>query len=1422
MAPTKNETPYVGPQPFEKDDQHLFFGRDTEADTVTSLMEAESAVLFYAQSGAGKTSLINTRIVPYFEEEGYNVYPVARVGTKLPMDIDQENIDNIFAFNVIREISSSERELRSLTNVSLNEFVNEISVKNPDQPTLLIIDQFEEILTTYPESSDHRELFFKDVRQLIRDNSFIGVLFAIREDHLAGILRFAPLIPGRLRAQYRMERLRPRQAVEAIEKPAYNADCPFGSGVAKVLVDKMREIQATGKKTTLDEFVEPLQLQIVCKQLWDKIHEKEGPEIQCITSEHIKRHGDVDKSNKDYYELVIGKVAKDELTNEEKIRHWFGNKLITHDIRAQVLKGLNDTEGLPNVVVEQLDRIHHLIRPIEDRGAIWYELVHDLFIQPILASNREWLFKRKNPVKHQANSWENSGKRPEYLITGKPLREMIAWANEHPDFLFDVDNEYLQACRKLEDEKNEQKITRLQKEKELEKAKLLAEEKARAEEEKARKEAEKAKAEEEKARKEAEKGKKRIFVLLLFAVACILVIAWALLEKNNLAIEKNNLAILEEKYRIEAEGNAREAKKNARKAEENARTAICNEKTAVSHSLALLSLNQKRLDELSVLLAIRANKMLLAIQADKICPDIQKIEKGKIRNIIDALLRVLTPVEDRGVLAVHSVACPIGNVRRLAYLDDTLVVATDLNDLFYWDNRNSLSVAKFFFRYENGINSLATSSLKTLKPDEKDQEKIRWLIAIGGNDESVVVWEGTNLADANYNVKKLDKPVVTVALSPDGRYLSAGMEDGTISLWDRNSDNPKSVKPKTSHKGSVILLAFSPDSKFMASGGKDGNVILWQLDHGAKIISREKIIQKSKTEVTALAFSWDSRLLAISSKNDFIRVRNIEGKRPKTDSFKGFKGDTYALAFSHDNKTLASGDGKGSVWLWSPDKPEDKPGEYEAGKSRILSLCYHPQDYYLALAIEGKDDIQVLDYSSENWDLAKMEKPDLSGLKDGAYVVSNPHGKELEKYRLLLKSDLEQESNIDEMMAYRHDDLIKRACRKVWRNFTWEEWKRFFPELPYRIVCDNCSIDSLFKSSRNLARNAAKNTEDKNAPSNDEDFKEAVEILRTIARYKPDSITEPFENMAYEYYITGLLELGFEKAKGEDCEGSKNMFAAAKRINEIHGLGLSEIASLDPEKESSKWKKIRELKELREDFEKIIESYNKNNIEYNNFEKEFENFRKELEQALKSDYAVGIRNIKDIYSKQFLDIANEQIGNAPIPDIKKIERAFRGAELLKSGSAGDVEEKMRNLAKKMHEQAMRFICKDKAKEALESLLVEKAINVDLNEDLNFSNSLCLYGIYWNMSQEVKEYCKELIDKEKNNPGYNFNNAIVQAQLNKWEAARDHLKSYKKLTGDSGEQIHNFFENLKNNNKEKVEEFLNDGKKRIKDQMKCAD
>src|SRR5687767_2464868 len=58
------DNPYVGPRPFTTEERHLFFGRTEEIEILTGLVVARRASLLFAQSGAGKSSLLMAGLAP--------------------------------------------------------------------------------------------------------------------------------------------------------------------------------------------------------------------------------------------------------------------------------------------------------------------------------------------------------------------------------------------------------------------------------------------------------------------------------------------------------------------------------------------------------------------------------------------------------------------------------------------------------------------------------------------------------------------------------------------------------------------------------------------------------------------------------------------------------------------------------------------------------------------------------------------------------------------------------------------------------------------------------------------------------------------------------------------------------------------------------------------------------------------------------------------------------------------------------------------------------------------------------------------------------------------------------------------------------------------------------------------------------------
>lgn len=63
--------PYKGAESYQAEDGELFFGREREAEQIVAMVVSRRLSVLHAPSGAGKTSLLNTRLIPELERRGF-------------------------------------------------------------------------------------------------------------------------------------------------------------------------------------------------------------------------------------------------------------------------------------------------------------------------------------------------------------------------------------------------------------------------------------------------------------------------------------------------------------------------------------------------------------------------------------------------------------------------------------------------------------------------------------------------------------------------------------------------------------------------------------------------------------------------------------------------------------------------------------------------------------------------------------------------------------------------------------------------------------------------------------------------------------------------------------------------------------------------------------------------------------------------------------------------------------------------------------------------------------------------------------------------------------------------------------------------------------------------------------------------------
>lgn len=468
------QNPYVGPRTFTRQESNRFFGREREAQELCSLVISERLTLFYAQSGAGKSSLINTRLAPLLEEAGFVVLPISRVSGDLPPEVKQ--VSNIFIFNLMLSLERGSGAPSRLVDLSLADFLARLTSTDgenycydpqaeldgeADDAALhhvLIIDQFEEIITTHPERWTDREDFFRQLNGAMAADPLLWVVLTLREDYVAALDPYAHLLAGKLQARFYMQRMGSQAALEATRRPAAQYGRPFAPGVAETLIDNLRQIRVPDQRETQPgEFIEPVQLQVVCFQLWESLG-PDSAQTEITEADLIRLAGGrdlaqfVDRALAKFYADAIDLVSSDEPGRTEfDLHNWFESQLITPaKTRALVLQDPQSgaVGGLPKSVIAALEKLF-LIRAESRAGGTWYELVHDRFIDPILQANWEW--QQNHPLIIAARDWQKTDWDESKLYQGEPL----AVAFTHPDAKIGLVKEFLAESRKAETAREE-------------------------------------------------------------------------------------------------------------------------------------------------------------------------------------------------------------------------------------------------------------------------------------------------------------------------------------------------------------------------------------------------------------------------------------------------------------------------------------------------------------------------------------------------------------------------------------------------------------------------------------------------------------------------------------------------------------------------------------------------------------------------------------------------------------------------------------------------------------------------------------------------------------------------------------------------------------------------------------------------------
>ena len=180
--------------------------------------------------------------------------------------------------------------------------------------------------------------------------------------------------------------------------------------------------------------------------------------------------------------------------------------------------------------------------------------------------------------------------------------------------------------------------------------------------------------------------------------------------------------------------------------------------------------------------------------------------------------------------------------------------------------------------------------------------------------------------------------VRTLAISPDGAFLAAGLSTHTAHLLQFPTLKP--VHEFEDLSGWVRSIVFTPDGQFMAAAAGDA-VHLWNRAEGTVALTIENL-----AGIRALAISPDGGTVAVGLQDNSIQLRSLsDGSLSKI--LLGHEGWIRCLAFSPDGTQLASGAFDATARLWDVSSGQ-LLHTLSDHQSSVLGIVFSPDGTTLA------------------------------------------------------------------------------------------------------------------------------------------------------------------------------------------------------------------------------------------------------------------------------------------------------------------------------------------------------------------------------------------------------------------------------------------------------------------------------------------
>ncbi|NEO55095.1 MAG: WD40 repeat domain-containing protein [Okeania sp. SIO3B5] len=882
--------PYQDLYHFNPENSKYFFGRKVFVEKLYQYTETRNFIPVLGASGSGKSSVILAGLVPRLVKAGHWQFTHFRPGNdpflalaQALVPLYEPNLDKTDGMAAARKLSGYFQD----NTIPLSDVFATIQHNHPQNRTLLIADQFEELYTLCSDESTRRkflDLLLNTFQSLTEQSSVSTVLVAtMRADFFDNALSYRPLVDLLQKNNIMLGPMNSEELKEVIEEPAKNLEVNFEGGLVERILN---DVDKQPGNLPLLEFA--------LTKLWEKRQGKK------LTHKAYKDIGEVSGALTLYADDEFKKLKPEE---QQKVRRIFVQLVRpgqgTEDTRRVATKAdLNESNW--DLVRKLADaRLVVTSRAVITSGTEnnseqeTVEVVHEALIKN-WGQLREWMEVDREFLSWQEQlrlvkmQWGENNKDKGSLLRGAALAKAEEKLQERPEDL-EAETEFIQESIQERDRLKQEEEERQQRE--LEAAQRLV------------------KVTQAKERQQKQANKKlRLGAIVLGLLGIVAVFGWrrAVVSNSNITT-KNDFEHLKASFNSTQtwdtliEGIKQGKKlKNAGWAEAQTRLLGADTLRQIISWQGKMEYNRLNHDEEAISVVFSPKGDLIATAGGDGITKLSKPDGTLVANL----------EHGRGVY--RAVFSPKGDLVATASQDNTAKI---------WNSSDGSLVKTL--NHDREVNRVVFSP----KGD---------LVATASKDNTAKIWK----SDGTF-VKTLTghtEEVRSIAFSPKGDLIATGSFDNTAKLWKSDGSLIATLKE---HNGNIYDIEFSSEGDLIATAGGDGKVKLWKPDG-----SLVKTLEGHNNQlVLDLAFSPKGDQIASAGYDNTVKIWNTDGTLSTTLKHSD---RVYSVVYSNDGEQIASASDDNTVKIWQADGT--LVDTLEGHKEKIYSIAFSPKENLIATA----------------------------------------------------------------------------------------------------------------------------------------------------------------------------------------------------------------------------------------------------------------------------------------------------------------------------------------------------------------------------------------------------------------------------------------------------------------------------------------